>query len=481
MERMDAPLRGASHDKIAGSSQSVRAPRKIARPLSLPLKHDLTGNLRARRGKDIQMRLELVARRCAQYAGNAALSALLWCGAGCLGGRDVSVLDADLTPMDSVAATGTLQLPLTAASPSGAAYRLRNAHFAITNPFVEPPVETVVSGDSDVLSVELPLSAFAFDYTIALQDGWALVEIGPDGKDHQVAATLDGASAQSFTIKSARVTPITYQFVAEGTRIGTGTGSVAVRVTVDDTAIDDFEDGDGDLIPIAGRNGSWFTFNDGTGIETPAPDSPVLPEVLDASANSVLHVTGQNFSPAVALPDGGFAFGAGVGVLLRVDPENQRALPYDASGYDGMRFDTTTSFPATTQLRLSFLVATSATTPVEEGGTCSTGCSDDFGIFGVLPFSPFSFSSSFSWDQLTQQGFGTPVAFDPKTILAFKWIVAFPDAGQGASANDFDLQLDNMSFTAPVSSAPPAAPPPAMSGAPEVPAPPGSSWAELAR
>jgi hypothetical protein len=427
------------------------------------------------------MRLEFVARRCARYAENAALSALLLCGAGCLGSRDVSVLDADLTPVDTVAATGTLQLPLTAASPSGAAYRLRNAHFAITNPFVDPPVDTVASGDADVLSVELPPSAFAFDYTIALQDGWQLVETGADGKDHPVAATLDGASFQSFTIRSARVTPITYQFVAGGARIGTGNGSVAVHVAVDDTAIDDFEDGDGDLIAIAGRNGSWFTFNDGTGSETPAPDRPVLPEVLDASANSLLHVTGQNFSPAVALPDGGFAFGAGMGVLLRVDPDTQQALPYDASGYDGMRFDYTATFPATVQLRLSFLVATSATTPVEEGGTCTTGCSDDFGIFGVLPFSPFSFSSSFNWSQLTQQGFGTPVAFDPATILAFKWLVAFPDVGQAASANDFDVQLDNVSFTAPVSSAPPAVPPPAMSGAPELPVPPGSSWAELAR
>jgi hypothetical protein len=407
---------------------------------------------------------------------------LLLGSAGCLGGKDVSVLDTELAPGDIAPAdTGTLQLPLTAASASGSTYRLRNAHFAITNPFVEPPVDALVSGDSDVLSVELPPSVFAFDYTIALQDGWALVETGPDGEERPVAATLDGSTFQSFTIKSARVTPISYRFVAGGTPVATGDGSVAVRVAVDDTSIDDFEDGDGELIAIARRNGSWFTFNDGTGSETPAPDSPLQPQVVDASANFVLHVTGQNFSPAVTLPDGAFAFGAGVGVGLHVDPETQLALPYDASGYDGLRFDYTLSFPVTTQVRLSFLVATSATTPVEEGGTCTSGCSDDFGVFGVLPFSPFSFSSSFSWDQLTQQGFGTPVAFDPRTILAFKWIVAFPDVGQVASVNDFDFQLDNVSFTAPAGSAPPAAAPLAASSAPELPAAPGSSWAELAR
>ena len=432
------------------------------------------------------MRVNSVARRCVRSAGSVALVALLLGGAGCLGGKDVSLIDGELNPADlAPVTTGILQLPLTAAAPSGTTYHLRNAHFAITNPFVDPPVDTVVSGDSDVLSVELPPSAFPFDYTIALQDGWSLVQTGADGQDVPVDATLDGSAYQSFTIRAARATPITYQFVAGGAHIGTGNGSVAVHVAVNDTLIDDFEDGDGNLVAIANRNGSWFTFNDGTGIESPAPGSPVLPEVLDASANFVLHVTGNDFSPALTLPDGSFAFGAGLGVVLHVDPATQVALPYDASGYDGMHFDFTVSFPATTQVRISFLVATSATTPVAEGGTCTANCSDDYGIFGVLPSSPFSLATNFSWGQLTQQGFGTPVPFDPKTVLAFKWLLSFPDSGQGASANDFDFQLDNVTFTQPVASAPSAAQPSSAQspapGASEQPAAPGSTWADLAR
>jgi hypothetical protein len=432
----------------------------------------------------MSMRVKSVVRCWARGAGSAALVALVIGSGGCLGGKDVSVLDVDLSPGDiAPVASGTLQLPLTAEAPSGTAYRLSGARFAISNPFVNPPVDTVVSGDSDVLNVPLPPSAFAFDYTITLQDGWALVETDPDGSEHPVAANLDGTAFQSFTIRSDRVTPINYQFVASGTRVATGTGSVSVRVAVDDTTIDDFEDGDGNLIALARRNGSWFTFNDGTGVETPAPGSPVLPEVLDANATFVLHATGRDFSPAVTLPDGSFAFGAGVAVELHLDPESQVALPYDGSGYGGLQFDFTLRFPATTRIRLSFLVATSATTPVAEGGTCTTGCSDDFGLFGTFNISPVSFSTNITWDQLTQQGFGTPVAFDPKTILSLKWLLAFPDGGQGASADDFDFQLDNVAFLPPVSNPaaagqPSAAEPPAASSAPEAPAAPGASWTE---
>jgi len=390
----------------------------------------------------MRIRAKSVARRCARHAGIVALGALSL-GAGCLSGRDESLLDVDLP----ATASGTLQVPLTASAPSGAAYHLRNARFAISNPFVEPPVDTIVSGDSDVLELQLPPSAFSFDYTITLQDGWVLKATDADGSERAIAATLEGSSLQSFTIKPTRVTPLTYQFLAGGMPLLTGNGNLAVRVAVDDSLIDDFEDGDGQLIAIAGRNGSWFTFNDGTGIQTPAPDSPVLAEVVDASANYVLHTTGRDFAPAGPLPDGSFAFGAGVAVSPRLDPKSTLALAYDASGYTGIRFDATVSFPADTPIRLSFLVATSATTPVAEGGTCTVGCSDDFGFFGALPISPFSLSRALSWDQLTQQGFGTPVAFDPKTITYIKFILAFPDVGQPPSADRFDLQLDNVSFT----------------------------------
>lgn len=362
--------------------------------------------------------------------------------AGCAGGADVSAIGGQ----DGVQRAGMLQIPLTATAPSGVVYRLANAVFEISNPFVSPPVGLEVPADDDALSVELPPSAFDFDYSVFLRDGWELREVAADGSERAVSATLVSFNPTSFTIRAQRTTPVTYQFRANSNVITTGDGAVAISVSVDDSLIDDFEDGDGDLVAIGGRNGAWFTFNDGSGVQTPAPDTEIVPEVLDASADLVLHSTGEGFSPARPLPDGTFAFGAGVGAILSIDPATDEALPYDASGYAGIGFSFAISFPSSTPVQLSFLVGTSATTPVENGGTCTEGCFDDFGFVGSIPFSPFSFSGVLPFEALTQGGFGTPATFDPATILSLKWIIAFPDVGQSASANQFDFQLDDVAF-----------------------------------
>jgi hypothetical protein len=369
----------------------------------------------------------------------AALSLL----AGCAGGADVSAISAE----DGVSRAGMLQIPLLATAPSGVEYRLENAVFEITNPFVTPPVNLELPADADTLTVELPQSAFDFDYSVLLRDGWELRQVAADGSERPVNATLVSANPTSFTIRAQRTTPVTYQFRANSGVITTGDGAVAISVSVDDSLIDDFEDGDGELVAIGGRNGGWFTFNDGSGLQLPAPDTEIVPQVLDASADLVLHTTGEGFSPATLLPDGTFAFGAGVGAILAVDEASGDAVPHDASGYAGIVFSFSISFPSSTPVQLSFLVGTSATTPVENGGTCTEGCFDDFGVVGSIPVSPFSFSGVVPFEALTQGGFGTPATFDPATILSLKWIIAFPDVGQPASANRFDFQLDDVAFT----------------------------------
>jgi len=360
---------------------------------------------------------------------------------GCSGGADRSAIDA----ADGVQRAGVLQIPLTATATSGTLYRLSNAVFEITNPFVSPPVFLEVPADEDTLTVELPPSVFDFDYSVFLRDGWELREVAADGSERAVSATLTSFNPTSFTIRAQRTTPITYQFRANSTVVTTGDGAVSISVSVDDSLIDDFEDGDGAVLAIGGRNGAWFTFNDGTGVQTPAPDTELLPEVLDASANFVLHTAGEGFSSLAPQPDGSIPFGAGVGAVLSVDSTGFE-LPYDASGYAGIGFDFSISFPSSTPVQLAFLVGTSATTPVELGGTCTDACFDDFGFVGTVPFSPFSFSGVLPFEALTQGGFGTPATFDPATILSVKWIIAFPDFGQSAAANRFDFQLDNVSF-----------------------------------
>jgi hypothetical protein len=341
--------------------------------------------------------------------------------------------------------TGTLQLPLVTTPSSGVTYRLANAVFQITN--FANGVSTSVSGDDPTLLVELPPSVFSFDYFIVLQDGWTLYEVSPNGSEREVAATLLN-NFQSFTIKAQRTTPLYFQFKAGSFVITVGNGALSVNVTVDDTLVDDFEDGDGSLPALGGRRGNWVTFNDGTGTQTPAAGTPVVPEVVDGSASYVLHETGNSFAVQGPLPSGAFAFGAGVGVNINQDPVTGMARPYDASGYQGIGFDFRYAFPSELvplQI-LGFYVGTSATTPVAEGGTCTANCYDDYSFIGSVSFSPQYFSGFFLWSDLTQQGFGTPVPFDPATIISFKWIVQFPDFGQPISANTFDFQLDNVTF-----------------------------------
>jgi len=356
---------------------------------------------------------------------------------GCSGGQSPST-------MWNSGGVGTLQVALTATAPSGATYRLDNAVFQITNFFTG--FNTTVTGDDPTLNIDLAPSVFPFDYSIFLQDGWTLNEINPDGSATPLSATLL-TNFIPFTIKSQRTTPISFHFKASEQIIATGNGTASVTISVDDSLIDDFEDGDGLIAPLGGRNGAWFTFNDGTGTQTPAPGTPVLPQVVDTIANFLLEMTATGFAPQGQQPDGTFAFGAGVGTSMVTDPVTFLPVPYNASKYTGINFTFFTNTSPNFPVQVAFLVSTSATAPVEQGGTCTVGCNDDFGFVGFVPPGPFSFTGGFTWGQLRQQGFGTPVAFDPSTILQIKWIVQFPNFGQTASDDNAEFRLDDVTFT----------------------------------
>jgi hypothetical protein len=172
--------------------------------------------------------------------------------------------------------------------------------------------------------------------------------------------------------------------------------------------------------------------------------------VVDTSAEFRMHVTGTGFAPQGPLPDGSFAFGAGVGTVLLFDTNAGKPLPYDASKYGGIAFSFRTVSGQRSPLLVSFLVATTATAPIDQGGNCDPAtqvCDDDFGFVGTVPPGEFGFSGGFSWGELRQQGFGTPATFDPATILNIKWIMAFPNFGQTAADDNFDFQLDDVTFT----------------------------------
>ncbi len=199
-----------------------------------------------------------------------------------------------------------------------------------------------------------------------------------------------------------------------------------------DPLIDDLELERGQMLPddqipeLEGRVGFWFTYNDGSpaGEQTPAPGS-FQPSTGGAS--------GSTYS-AGTFGTGFVGWGAGMGVKLNNDFSGD--CPYDASSFDGIAFQALGDVTA----RVS--VSTRATLPIESGGTCDPNagqCSDHFGAVVVLQ--PDWQVYEFAWSELTQQGWGIPVEFDPGQIVEIQWQVPV--------AIPFDVRVDEIEFSIP--------------------------------
>ncbi|WP_437897872.1 hypothetical protein [Sorangium sp. So ce124] len=117
-----------------------------------------------------------------------------------------------------------------------------------------------------------------------------------------------------------------------GGEAGAGGGEVVVPTDVE--LIDDMEDGDSAIDEAGGRVGYWYSFNDGTGTQTPpvySEENPVgfIPETLAeprGESTMAMHTFGSGFTD----------WGAGFGFALN-GPDGGR-LAYDASAYSGIVF-----------------------------------------------------------------------------------------------------------------------------------------------
>jgi hypothetical protein len=164
---------------------------------------------------------------------------------------------------------------------------------------------------------------------------------------------------------------------------------------------------DGHIAPNDGRQGVWYTFNDGLGTQTPL--------ALSTSCTPPLPIGGQ-----MCTSGSGFtSWGAGLGLTLD-SAQNCSAGLYDASAYTGVSF---TASGTVQSGYFRFAIPTAATEIPGLGGTCpsTAKCSDYYGVDLTPTATPQTFTYYFS--NLRQEGWGSPVAWNPAQMLTLEWTV----------------------------------------------------------
>ena len=189
--------------------------------------------------------------------------------------------------------------------------------------------------------------------------------------------------------------------------VDTGTDATGTDATDPCALVDDLEDGNGQVILTCGRNGYWFSFNDGssTGVQTPDPSITFLP-----SAGG----PGTSLFAAYTAGSGFTSWGAGIGFNF-VD----KGLSYDASTYGGIAFWAKVD-GGTTATTIRFDFPDIDTDP--RGSICTTktaGCFDHWGI--VLTLDTTWTWTTIRFADLAQEGFGYTVpSFDPAHLYTMQ-------------------------------------------------------------
>lgn len=190
--------------------------------------------------------------------------------------------------------------------------------------------------------------------------------------------------------------------------------------------IDDFEDGDLNICETGGRTGQWYAYNESTSSSTSHELDVVLLDPPRQDSIVAVETIGSSIS----------GWGATMGVsLFGVDIATR--LPYDVSGYTGLRFwarrGSASSYPST----VSVHVVQENTANNSQGGACvdstSIECSDHYAdtisvsttwSLYELPFSGFY-----------QVGWGTSFSRDLEHVLGFEFLIEY---------SSFDLLVDDL-------------------------------------
>jgi hypothetical protein len=280
---------------------------------------------------------------------------------------------------------------------------------------------------------------------IALQYAWTLIACwtGACAAD-QAAPTAVGAGGPGATSGAATTTG-SGQTGSGPTGTGTtggpaGSGSSAgcdAELAPDDL-ISDFESGSAEVFKAGGRSGSWFTFNDGSGMQTPVrtPSGPLSADMGGAcNSQYAMHTTGTGFT----------VWGAGIGATLTPGAGDAGGkASYDASGYRGIAFWAKVASP--TSVRVSVPDGNTAA----EGGVCldttdrtsARRCGDYFGADLQIGTTWQAYTFEFATAAQSTWGLLVPTGLDKAHIFAFHAQVR----GTPSAPANFELWLDNVRF-----------------------------------
>jgi len=194
---------------------------------------------------------------------------------------------------------------------------------------------------------------------------------------------------------------------------------VALGVNPADALIDDFDDGDGGILPRDGRSGNWFLTTDGTGSTTPQA-GPVTPVDGGSDGTKGMFVSGSNVT--------------GWGVDLAAPFVSIVDGCYDASAYTGVRLvaagNTDPANNSYGTFYLSIFTAGVRAAPEAERNFYKIALDIDYGGIWVI--------HTVHWGDLAQLGgWGVQVPFDPKEIYA---------VSVAAEGPDIEFAIDDIEF-----------------------------------
>jgi len=268
--------------------------------------------------------------------------------------------------------------------------------------------------------------------------GWGICDCGSSN-------SVDGSNSQGGSA-SVSTSATTGGSNTAGGSSSSSTAAVCKDAVASGTAplIDDLTDGNEWILTNEGRLGTWYVYNDGTGSQVPALNTPTLP------TDGRMCTSGDGFT----------SWGAGLG--LSIDADASKNCNYDVTAYTGIRFKLEGS---TTNSFVRFVLVTNNIASPIGGGSCDKSLNncDDFygadivattsGIVCENKTSAFSCVSTATNDnsllisipfaRMSQMGWGTAFSvFDLAHTLGMHWEIHLSDT----LAASFEFCIDNITF-----------------------------------